>query len=119
MDAIAASAPAFSFGPSKINARGTQTIIEIRVVYAYRAVEGRSFTSAIAFLDQTARMLKVKFESIALMNPIQLKDSSAAEANATPIMIGNKESTTGMGVTVPKKMDEVTTLNTGSRVFTV
>lgn len=36
------------------------------------------------FLDQTALKPKVRLETMALMNPLQLKLSSAAEAMATP-----------------------------------
>ena len=36
------------------------------------------------FLPRTARNPKVRLETMALMKPVQLKDSSAAEAMATP-----------------------------------
>mmetsp|Transcript_10882 Transcript_10882/g.67225 ORF Transcript_10882/g.67225 Transcript_10882/m.67225 type:complete len:93 (+) Transcript_10882:3297-3575(+) len=75
--------------------------------------------SDMAFFDHTALILKVRLDSIAVTNPIQLNDSSAAEAIATPSMIGKSDATIGSGVFVPKKIDEVTTLNTGSKVFTV
>lgn len=53
------------------------------------------------FFDQTALKPKVRFDIMAVRNPVQLKVSSAAEAMATPSMIGISEPTTGSGVDVP------------------
>lgn len=47
--------------------------------------------SGAHFLPSTARKLKVRLETIALMNPVQLKDTSAAEAMATPTCQGQQQ----------------------------
>ena len=44
----------------------------------------------------------MRLDIIAVKKPIQLKDSSAAEAAATPSMIGMRVATTGSGVGVPR-----------------
>ena len=54
------------------------------------------------FLDQTARKPKVRFDIMAVRKPIQLKDSSAAEAMATPSMMGTRLAMTGSGVGCPR-----------------
>ncbi len=53
------------------------------------------------FFDHTALKPNVRFDIMAVRNPVQLKVSSAAEAMATPSMIGISEPTTGSGVDVP------------------
>ena len=83
------------------------------------AVESRFLMVLMAFFDHTARNPKVTLDPIAVKNPNQLKDSSAAEANATPTMMGTSEAMTGKGVAVPKIICERITLKAGSRVFTV
>ena len=83
------------------------------------AVDPRPLISFIAFLDHTALKPNVRLDIIADKNPNQLNDNSAAEARATPTMIGNKAAATGNGVASPKMSLERTTLNAGSIVFTV
>lgn len=50
------------------------------------------------FLDHTARSPKETLEAMADRKPIQLKDISAAEAAATPNMMGIKHNAAGSGV---------------------
>lgn len=83
------------------------------------AVDPRPLMSVIAFLDQTARKPNVKLDIMADKNPNQLNDNSAADARATPTMIGTKAAATGNGVASPKMSFERTTLKAGSIVFTV
>ena len=53
------------------------------------------------FLQSTARSPKVRLESMAVAKPVQLKDSSAAEAAATPSMMGTRQASAGAGVDWP------------------
>lgn len=53
---------------------------------------------ATHILPHTARKPNVRFESMALMKPVQLKDSSPADARPTPNMMGSSVITTGKGV---------------------
>mmetsp|Transcript_8414 Transcript_8414/g.18005 ORF Transcript_8414/g.18005 Transcript_8414/m.18005 type:complete len:226 (-) Transcript_8414:255-932(-) len=73
----------------------------------------------MAILDQTARKPKVKFEAMAVRKPVQLKESSPAEARPTPKMMGIRDSRAGRGVLSPRISFASTTLNAGSSVFTV
>jgi hypothetical protein len=54
------------------------------ILYCSRARQGEEAERGAHFLPSTARKLKVKLEIMAEMKPIQLKDSSAADARATP-----------------------------------
>lgn len=78
-----------------------------------------SLISFIAFLDHTALNPKVRFDIMADKNPYQLKESSAADAMATPTIIGTRAPITGNGVASPRMTLASTTLNAGSKVFTV
>jgi len=83
------------------------------------AVELKFVMLFIAFLLQTARNPNVKLDTMAEMKPYQLKESSAADAIATPAMIGTRESKTGAGVLCPRRSWERMTLKAGSKVLTV
>lgn len=66
-------------------------------------------------LPQTALKPKVRLESMALMKPVQLKDSSPAEASATPNMMGTRLSITGRGVASPRMTLKSAAHDKGSR----
>ena len=78
-----------------------------------------SLMSFMAFLDHTALNPKVRLDIMADKKPYQLKDNSAAEAMATPTIIGTKAPMTGNGVASPRINLDKITLNAGSKVFTV
>ena len=52
----------------------------------------------MAIFDHTARKPNVRLEAMAVRKPIQLKESSPADARPTPRMMGMRESMAGMGV---------------------
>ena len=52
--------------------------------YAHRNPDNMVGARDAHFLPSTARKLKVRLDTMALMKPVQLKDTSAAEAIATP-----------------------------------
>lgn len=56
---------------------------------------------------------------MALRNPSQLNDSSAADARATPAMMGTSVATTGSGVLTPSTSFDRRQLKAGSSVLTV
>ena len=72
----------------------------------------------IAFFAEMARSAKHTFESSPEMSEIIEKETSLAEASATPKMTGSSERYTGTEKIWLKKMAEKSHVNSGSRVFT-
>lgn len=69
----------------------------------------------IAFLEYRLLYVNAIFEIIALMKPVQLKDSSVSDAIDTPKTTGAKDSHRDKGMFWPKTNCEAEALKNGSR----
>lgn len=69
----------------------------------------------IAFLEYRLLYVNAIFEIIALMKPVQLKDSSVSDAIDTPKTTGAKDSHRDKGICWPKTNWEAEALKNGSR----
>lgn len=101
--------------PSNKMAAGTNSINEIMVIIEKRLILSNvSSFLTMNFLLRTLRDWLVTLEAIALQKPIQLKDASVKDANATPPTTGMRENTIQNVGHSPRKRTENKTVKKGS-----
>ena len=116
LSSTALAMPAASVDPSNAITNGMQNSSDTIVTKLYR-FSGLIF--AMSFLLKMALAENATLEAIAVLKPSHVKDSSVADASATPPMMGTSAMYTGHAYTVPETRYEPTALNTGSSVLMV
>ena len=121
----------FKSRPRPVIVEGAQTKPSVRsmtgkvrrqarmVMTEKRLMLSRGFSPPMIFLLSTLRDWKVRLDPMAARKPAQLKDSSVAEASATPPAMGTSDATTAAVGWSPKKIAERTTEKKGSMALMV
>mmetsp|Transcript_2595 Transcript_2595/g.6341 ORF Transcript_2595/g.6341 Transcript_2595/m.6341 type:complete len:200 (+) Transcript_2595:283-882(+) len=121
LTAVAAAHAALILVPSSSSAMGTHTTVA-SIVTTAKVLAASMFSPwsspLIAILEKTARDAKRRFDIMAAPKQPHVKESSPAEAIATPAQTGRSDAYTGKAITDPAKMADRTAANTGSMALT-
>jgi len=106
--------------PSTDSISGADNKNAMTVIIENRFISSKlSSLSERSFLHKTFRDWLVRFEAMALQNPIQLKETSVTDANTTPPTIGTSEPNTNTEGVSPRNRTERRTEKKGSMALMV